>query len=801
MASEELRNFIHTNFNFRNTLFWLHQNRELRKYSNLFDTIEAHPLTELQRRAVILNERRNLVVAGAGTGKTSVIIAKAGYLLESGKCKPEDILLLAFNKPAAKELEERCLEKLNANIKAKTFHSLGKEILDDVSGKKSSVSKLATDEKKFDELLASFIMGLRENPDTWKEFKSFIIGKSKPYKHESEFKTLLAYKAYIRNIELRALSGDLVKSFGELDIANFLYVKGVNFEYEARYKHTNTKYEPDFYLPDYGIYLEHFGVDRDGNTAPYVDGQTYREQMKWKRDLHEKKGTKLLETYSWQRFEGSLLQDLNSLLKDNGVTYDPVSDDQVFKSLIDYKYTNQVGNLLKVFLAHFKCNHMSIDELRAKARSMVDSERAEKFIDLFALFYESYERKLAANKASIDFNDMIAKATQNILSGQYKPPWKYIIVDEFQDISVDRYKLLEAMLKTNKSFQFFAVGDDWQSINRFAGSDISIMSKFRDFFGRATIVNLDRTFRFNNKIAELSGRFIQENPNQLKKTLVTHAQESEAQVYIHPGNSDKNCNKVLKSVLKKIAAENDIKDESLLVLARYNYLIEKKEIKEAIKQYWPGKALTPQSIHRSKGKEADYVVVLGMDSSQFGFPSEITDDPLLSLVLAEPDEYPHAEERRLFYVAVTRAKKQAHLVYDIKNPSVFITELMEEEYDIHSPKDQMGPPEDCPECGSGQIIDNGGNFYACSNFPLCKYEAPICEVCNEGHLIAPKADNVEKLFICSNKDCGAKMQQCPKCEIGALITKKGKYGDFWGCHIWPRCSYSKKKTKRKKDAA
>ena len=790
--SEELRNFINSNLNFKNTLFWRHQKRELRKFKHYFDTIEEHPLTELQRRAVILNEKRNLVVAGAGTGKTSVIIAKSGYLIESGVCSSEDILLLAFNKPAAKELEERCLEKLNANIKAKTFHSLGKEILDTVEGSPSIVSKLATDDRRFEHFLSSFILDLRQNPKTWKKFKSFIIGRLKLYKPEDEFKTLLEYRSYIRSIELRALSGDLVKSFGELDIANFLFLKGVKFKYEARYKRTNVKYEPDFYFPDKDIYLEHFGIDRAGNTAPYIDAKTYKEQMDWKRDLHKKKGTKLLETYSWQSFEGTLLQDLNTALKDAGIEYDPISDDEVFKALVKYKYTTQIGSLLKVFLTHFKSNQMDIHELKDKAASMEDRGRSKKFVELFELFFEKYEQELSTNGREIDFADMVTKATQHILTGEYKPTWKYIIVDEFQDISVDRYKLIEAMLKSDSEFQFFAVGDDWQSINRFAGSDISIMSKFRNFFGRATVVNLDRTFRFNNKIADLSGKFIQKNPSQLRKDLVTHSHEVEPQVYLHHEGSRENSSKTLRIILKNITEEREIKDDTLLVLARYNHLIDSKDLKEVIQKYWPGKALPPQSIHRSKGKEADYVIVLGMASSQFGFPSEITDDPLLSLVLAEPDQYPHAEERRLFYVAITRAKKQVHLIYDEKNPSVFITELIDEDYEVNYSKTENDRREICPECKSGQIINNGGNFYACTNFPLCKYEAPLCETCDEEHLIAPQTANSERKFNCAKKECNDQATLCPECEIGALIKKTGKYGEFLGCHIWPRCSYTRK---------
>ena len=791
MNADRFKNFTSKYLNFGSTLHWLHQNRELKRFSDFFDTIETHPLTDLQKRAVILNEKRNLVVAGAGTGKTSVIIAKAGYLIKSGFCKPEEILLLAFNDPAAKELQERCAEKLNANVNAKTFHSLGKKVLDDAECRKSKVSQLATNKDKFEKFLTSFIIDLRNNPKTWKKFKSFIVGKLKPYKPEDEFKTLLEYRAYVKNVELRALSGDLVKSFAELDIANFLFMNGVNFKYEAQYKHSKIKYQPDFYLTDYDVYLEHFGIGRDGSTAPYIDAQTYQEQMKWKRELHKKKNTELLETYSWQRFEGDLLQSLNRILKKSGVKYNPRPDDDIFKSIIKNNYTNQIGNLLKVFLAHFKSNHMTIEELNNNASSIIDDGRSLKFIELFELFHQKYEDELASRGDEIDFNDMIAKATQHILEGNYEPQWKYIIVDEFQDISIDRFNFVEALLKSNKDASFFAVGDDWQSINRFAGSDISIMSRFRDFFGKSEIVNLDRTFRFNDRIANVSGEFIQKNPNQIRKNLVTQTYADEAQVFLHAKTSSDDNIKKLRSVLSGIVQADKVKNETLLVLGRYNHLINKADIKKTIEQYWSGTVLEPQSIHRSKGKEADYVIVLGMDASQFGFPSEITDDPLLSLVLAEPDDYPHAEERRLFYVAITRAKKQAHLIYDEKSPSVFITELIDENYDVHYLKKENEFIEMCPECKSGEIVNNGNGFYACSNFPFCKYEAPSCEACSEEHMMAPPQDSAESHYKCASDYCDNIGHSCPKCDIGMLRKKSGEYGEFWSCHIWPRCSYTK----------
>src|SRR5690606_7579255 len=143
--SENVRNLIHTNVNFRSTLFWLHQRRELRRFEDYFDSVESQPLTELQRRSVILDERRNLVVAGAGTGKTSVIVAKAGYLIKSGKCKPEDILLLAFNTDAAQELAKRCKDRLGVEIQASTFHALGNQIVGTVEPVVPTLSRLALD--------------------------------------------------------------------------------------------------------------------------------------------------------------------------------------------------------------------------------------------------------------------------------------------------------------------------------------------------------------------------------------------------------------------------------------------------------------------------------------------------------------------------------------------------------------------------------------------------------------------------------------------------------------------------------
>jgi DNA helicase-4 len=799
---EELRNFVHTNLNPRSTLFRAHQSRQLKRFEKFFDSVERQPLTELQRRSVILDERRNLVVAGAGTGKTSVIVAKAGYLIKSGKCRPDEILLLAFNTDAAKELAARCKDRLGVDIQASTFHALGNKIVGAVEPVVPTLSRLATDRQFFSRFLDTVIQELRADKAAWKKARTFILDHLKPYRDEFGFRTLTEYISYIRTVELRALSGDLVKSFAEWDIANFLFINGVKFEYEKRYPQESRRYQPDFYLTDYDIWFEHFGINKEGNTAPYIDRDLYQREMEWKRGIHAKNNTTLLETYSWQKSEGILTRQINKLLKSKGVKYAPRSQEEIFEALQAARYTTQLAVLVETFLAHFKSNQMSLKELMRKANGSSDATRSTAFVELFRLFLERYQSELDGKKPrEIDFNDMISSATNYVQSGRFAVPWKYIIVDEFQDISVGRYRLLEAMLKRRKDLRFFAVGDDWQSIYRFAGSDISIMSGFREFFGRATIVKLDRTFRFNDRIASVSGAFVQKNPKQIRKTLKTQVRCSSPQVFLHDSNGGgrQADNAALERVVHMLKHDLQHEQPSLLILSRYNQLLPDQTTLNSLAKLWPGQVKSPLTVHRAKGLEADYVIVTGLSADRYGFPSEIEDDPLLDLVLAKPDSYPHAEERRLFYVAMTRARHQVHLLVDQTRPSPFALELLNGGYDVESVGRSSDDAHICPKCRSGLIEEKRPGFAACSNFPYCEFVAPQCNDCGKGFMLPIKADP-QDLYHCATEHCPGTAPICPKCRIGAVVQKRGKYGGFLACHLWPHCDYIEKPLQKQMSA-
>ena len=670
---------------------------ELIEHKDFFDSLFPEPLTLQQRKCIIVDEAHNLVVAGAGTGKTRTIVGKVGYLLKKGIVTPDEVLMLSFGRGARDEMAERIQSSLSKNIDVRTFHSLGFHIIGRASGVKPSISEVSEDRrvlaKRLNDKLEEFLERHIDDFNFLDLVNKYFTYYLKPVENVLDFKSEEEYEDYLQQFKIRSLQGEHVKSYEECMIANFLYLNGIKYEYEKDYiVYTATQdrrqYQPDFFLPDYGVWIEHFGVDRDWNTSQAVDSQKYIEDIFWKRKIHLVNSTYLIETFSYERSEGILISNLIDKLSSIGVEYKPVPRDEVFWKIRRLGNVTLFVGLLAKFLNLFKSCQTTITELKNKAKGYANWKRYYAFLDIFELLYEDYESALK-DSGRIDFNDMIIKATGYVKNGDFTSRYKYILVDEFQDISQSRYKFLKSLLDQDDECKLFCVGDDWQSIYRFTGSDLSIMTDFKRHFNFNEILYLDETFRNNDSISGFSSGFIMKNPSQYRKKIIATPVDYQAVSVVWYDD----LNKAIQSTLQEIdSLEEDV--VKVLVLGRYNLKFykeldpsifnavskpSKKTLDDLSSSQLDFKYLT---IHGSKGKEADYVVLIGMRSGTYGFPCEIEDDQVLNLVLSQGDMYPNAEERRLFYVGLTRAKNKVFLLANRNAISPFISEALQDSENV-----------------------------------------------------------------------------------------------------------------------
>ena len=788
--------------------------KELMVYNELFNSIE-NGLTLDQKRAAVVDEANNLIIAGAGTGKTSTLLAKAAYITEKGLATPEEVLILSFNRDVRFEIEERLKEKTGLNFPVSTFHAMGLNIIAKIEGRKPSVSELSEDRLKLPKWVEEQIINkigltkdskiedvldnstnetISSNNAYRAKLMDFLAFNYHPYKSEFDFKSLGDYYKYLKEYEIRSLKGELVKSYEECEIANFLFLNEINYEYEPDYKYDvsdeeHRQYQPDFYLPEYDLYIEHFGVNREFRTAPYIDTEKYLKQIEWKRNLQKTHGTTLIETYSYQKAEGVLLKGLEDNLRGLGVEFNPIPPEEVFDKINEEGLINSFAILVSKFLNLYKAGNYRYDDLRRSAESRPNSARYTSFLDVFNPIFEDYEKYLTEQR-KIDFDDMINKATKYIEEGKHQNKFKYILVDEFQDISQSRYRFLKSLLGNDET-KSFCVGDDWQAIYRFTGGEVSLMTKFKDYFEPCEYLYLNETFRFDHRLCDLSSRFVMKNKDQLPKLITSSVDRDTPAVtirWVGKENLTSAIEACLYDIEVKEALLDDDNEEKIKV-----YIIGRYRNRRAHAEYGEIRAKFSKfdieyfTAHKSKGNEADYVIVLNLIAGKYGFPCLIEDDPVLNLVLAEKDPFPNAEERRLFYVALTRAKKHVYLLSEENRPSSFINELISESYDVRMQGDRKKGFIACPICGTGQIIKREGNwptFYSCNNWPYCTYKTEPCPSCGEG--FSYKKD---QKYVCSNDKCGFIARKCPRCD-GYLILRKGT-PDFLGCSNFPttNCRY------------
>lgn len=785
---------------------------EKERCKGLFANIDGKSLDAQQQDVVVSDENNTLVLAGAGSGKTLTIAAKVKYLCDEKNVKPEDILLISFTRKAAEEMTERIGKRLGIPVQATTFHKLGLDILKQARGESMDVFEDTS--KYVSQYFESELMGQPETIKLLIEYFAYYLhlpadmskfetlGDAYAYEKGMDFETIkskmdkaqFADTAAVGNRERKhTLLGEQVKSLEEVSIANFLFLNGVRYEYESKYPYqandANYKvYRPDFYLPDYDLYVEHFGINKQGKLPwlSEIEQKKYLDGMAWKRELHRTNGTKLIETYSYFSSEGILLKRLEELLRQNGVELKEVDYQQVFDTIYKTQseaYFSEFKKLCSTFIVLFKSNGYASRDLGGLRnenplhRNLFFQRRTSLFTTIIKPMLEGYDGYLAANRM-IDFSDMINQAAEAVRSGFKVKPYRYVIIDEYQDISVARYKLVKAILDQTKA-KLLCVGDDWQSIYRFAGSDISLFTDFNKYYGgRSSVMKLERTYRNSQELIDVAGAFIQKNPRQMKKRLVlARSIEKPITFWMYDDNPFKALAGAIDTILKRYD-----KTQSILLLGRTAYDAEmlvasglffdrKKGSEHFVYKKSPDTPITFMTVHKAKGLEADNVILLNFQNSTMGFPNKISDDPMLELVLSSADSYLFGEERRLLYVAMTRTKNRFIVLTDSRKPSVFF-EDMKDCAGVTVYRGDAGDETnaiDCPRCKRGKLVvrknEEANNYFVgCSNFPQCDY------VVNDTRIL----DNPRR---------------CPSCG-GFLVERKGKYGKFYGCSNYPQCTYT-----------
>ncbi len=348
--------------------------------------------------------------------------------------------------------------------------------------------------------------------------------------------------------------------------------------------------------------------------------------------------------------------------------YSNIPNLEILKKENKDKYI-QFKNLLITFINLFKSNNYDI----SKFDEFLDINYSEKYILLKILkeLYKQYDTELKS-KCEVDFNDMINYATYIVKNNGYIKKYKYIIIDEYQDTSVTKYELIKE-IKNKTNAKLFAVGDDFQSIYRFTGCNLDIFIKFNEYFNYSKILKIQNTYRNSMELIKVAGNFIMKNKYQIKKKLKSNKRLYKPIKVIY----FKNIQDIFEKLINKI-------DTNILILGRNNNDIYKVlnnnfnllDNGDIIYKTNTNKKLKFMTVHKSKGLEEDNVIIINLEDNICGFPSKITNNEILKLVLNEKDLYPYEEERRLFYVALTRTKNNVYLLVNKESESIFVNELI-----------------------------------------------------------------------------------------------------------------------------
>ena len=790
--------------------------------------LESDPkivLDEDQRRVVLTDEDYCLVIAGAGAGKTTTVAAKVRYLVEKRGIDPSEILVVSFTNKAVQELADKINKDLAIDCPISTFHSAGNAILRKHTPEKLNIvdsSKLyfilqdyfkdaiLTNETLVNHLIL-FFSSYFDAPMDENDLSNFFnkIAKSNFSTMRSDLNEYKKQVMDIRSKKMVTIQNEILRSHQEVEIANFLYLNHIDYEYEPIYKydipHARKPYTPDFKIwqGNKYAYLEHFGVSENGKNNRFSDDElkAYKKAINDKIILHKRHKTPLIYTFSEYNDHQPLLKHLQDELEKQGFEIRPRSNKEVMEKLIsseENRYIRRLLTLICRFITNFKTNGYNEDDFNRMFHSTLNV-RTRLFLNITHDCYLEYERQLKESHA-VDFQDMIndsAKLLRQVKEMKQKLDYKYIIVDEYQDISRQRFDLVKALSEVCDA-KIMAVGDDWQSIYAFSGSDITLFTQFAEKMGYAKLLKIVKTYRNSQEVIDIAGNFIQKNTSQISKTLISPKNITDPVIiYTYDatpkkahGDNRSGVNYAIahavETALEQIQIYNEQEekeeDSSILLIGRFGFdadrleksgLFEFTQYKSQLKSVrFPKMNITFLTAHASKGLGYDNVIVVNGKNETYGFPSKIEDDPVLSFVIKGDRSIDYAEERRLFYVAMTRTKNRVYFIAPEQNPSEFLLEIKREYKNVslrgnwnedYQPNNTTKKV--CPICGYPLQYryknSYGLRLYICTNEPeICgfmtnEYKAGKlsilkCDWCHDGYLVVKPAKDGNYFLGCTN---------------------------------------------------
>lgn len=667
-------------------------------------TTDLSALNDKQREAVVSDAKRILVLAGAGSGKTKTLLQKLVYLIEEKGVNPTSILAITFTRNAANEMIDRLLisadttkqyekvltnkqlgpeekdrERFNQkrkhkwidNLTIRTFHSFCYAILRSHGVNEfDNKFRVIGEEKRDDEDELSKHIA----PETaFEVFHKLVIEQCEDVNY------LLALKRYILDYIIdkihldlshrrdlppdgkfyTALDGTRVRSKSEQFIADWLYRHSIKYVYEPELNVKDFPFHPDFYIPEANLYLEHVS-DISSPTRS-------------KEEQFRKGNLLLVKTHEAMTRDSALFaHTLDSIVRN--------------RLPANYHYSTAL-----TFLEEFNGYHDDVREFIAQVMRITDMlkvenidpavvhtkagedphERIRNFYELALPIIGKYNR-YCINKSYLDFNDLIIRCVSLFrhhtdIANLFRNRYRYILVDEFQDVNNLQIELVKMLL--SDSTQLFCVGDDWQSIYGFRGSNVSYIIEFEKHFPNAQIIKLNLNYRSTKHIVDASNEVIKHNKFRIDKEIRA-SKRSEHKIVVFAGSSEEDNLQFCIAKVKELKKEG-LTTEDILFLYRRSKMYS---------PYWQvfkkmGIKVQAKTIHAAKGLEAKVVFILGLTEGYGGFPDIWLEDRIFQVIKPANHDLLMEEERRLFYVAITRAREKLFLITQKGNESSFLREI------------------------------------------------------------------------------------------------------------------------------